>query len=498
MRRASLSLVLAFLVVLAGCGAPVADSADVDEPDVRADGAAADTEPTADGDSEQGSDDDRDERDEDEADELDDSSAGLEVRGGELPFDENRTFERVQELLEVEMRSPVVYVEEPLTTPRGAQRNPSSFYAVMNVSLPDPGDTGDEFGVGGVASAMNAVYVMPGDDADPAEVERVLVHELVHAAQFQQRVPQQFHDSVPPAHRGTTDADLASVSVMEAGAVYGSTAYTDEYDADVEPEGTLLERLYPDASPGTKLVWGPYYYGYQYVDERYDSPAEHWALYEDPPVTMRAVMAGDRGSETELEPFGVRLAAGDTDWRLADTDTKGAFVTKQVLGTELEAAESRDVANGWAYDRLARVGHDDVDLDGYAWSIRFETADDAEAFDAAVTDYLDSRATSVTVAGESIDGDVPVAERESATWYADGYAYALSSIDDRTTTILAGPDAFVESATAEAAGETDVRIVVEADPDDATHRIGSPTIDGLEVEPPATADPGGDVRGVTP
>ncbi|WP_255193834.1 hypothetical protein [Natronobeatus ordinarius] len=490
MRRASLSLVLAFLVVLAGCGAPVADSADVDEPDVRADGAAADAEPTADGNSEQGSDDDRDERAEDEADELDDSSAGLEVRGGELPFDENRTFERVQELLEVELRPPVVYVQEPLGTPRGVERNPSSFYAVMNVSLPDPDDTGDELGVGGVASAMNAVYVMPGDDADPAEVERVLVHELVHAAQFQQRVPQAFHDSVPSAHQGTTDADLASVSVMEAGAVYGSTAYTDAYDADVEPEGALLERLYPDASPGTKLVWGPYYYGYQYVDERYDSPAEHWALYEDPPVTMRAVMAGDRGSETELEPFGVRLAAGDTNWRLADTDTKGAFVTKQVLGTELEAAESRDVTSAWAYDRLVRASHDDVDLDGYAWSIRFETAEDAEAFDAAVTDYLDSRATSVTVDGESIDGDVPVAERETATWYADGYAYGLSSVDDRTVAILAGPDAFVESAAVESAGRSDVRVVVDPDRDERASSVAAPAVEPDGPVPAATAPRG--------
>ena len=509
MRPTLVPLIFALLVVLAGCAAPVADSSeradvagpDVDDDSVSETASTADDEPE-DGESSDGDDasdepdppgedpevpddpdDDADVPDGEEIDEVD----GLEVRGGELPFDENRTFDRVQELLEVELRPPVVYVQEPFATPRGVERNPSSFYAVMNVSLPDPDDTGDELGVGGVASAMNAVYVMPGDDADPAEVERVLVHELVHAAQFQQRVPQTFHDSVPSAHQGTTDADLAYVSVMEAGAVYGSSSYTDAYDADVEPEGELLERLYPNASSGTKLVWGPYYYGYQYADERYDSPAEHWDMYDDPPVTMRAVMEGDRGSEADLEPFGASLAARDTGWRLAETDTKGAFVTKQVLGTELEAAESRDVASAWTYDRLVRASHDDVALDGYAWSIRFETADDAEAFDAAVTEYLDSRAENVEIDGEGVDDDVPADERENATWHADGYAYALSSVDDRTVALLAGPDAFVESAAVESVGQSDVRVVVDADRDERASSIPAPAVGSV---PTATAPRG--------
>ena len=467
MMRGTVPIALAVLVVLAGCAAPVADPpgssspkavgtestvahADVGgTPVTDRDDAAVDGEETADP-------------------EYDGpSTTGLEVRGGDLPFEENRTFERVQDLLEVELRSPVVYVEEPLSTPRGVERNPSSFYAVMNVSLPDPDDAGDELGVGGAASPMNAVYVMPDDEADPEEIERVLVHELVHAAQFQERIPQAFEAAVPTAHRGTTDADLTYVSVMEAGAVYGSSAYTAAADVDVDPEGAVLERRYPEAAPGTRLVWGPYYYGYQYVDDRYDSAAAHWEMYDDPPVTMQGVMTGAPGSETDLEPFDARLAAGDTEWSLTEADTKGAFVAKLVLGTELETSESRAVVSGWEYDRLLRADHEGEDGDGYAWSLRFDRPDDAEAFEAAAVDYLEARATDTEVDGESIDGDVSTEVAPAVTWHAEDNAYALSSVDDRTVTILAGSEAFVEAATVEPAGSSDVRVVVDSDREDA-------------------------------
>lgn len=417
MNRVAVAAVLA-VVVLAGCVAPA-----VDAPGEPAEDETA--EPVVD---------DREE-------------PPLEVRGGTLPFEENRTLERVETMLEAELRPPVVYVEEQPDTSR-MPRDPTSFYAVMGIDRPDPADSDGELRVGGVASPMQAVYVMPEDDAPPAEIERVFVHELVHATQFQQDAPQRLRANVPDYHRGTTDADLARLSVMEGAAVYGSSVYTDRYDAPVEPEDELVERLYDGAAPGTKLVWGPYHHGHAYVDERFDDPADHWTLYDDPPVTMRGVLEGSPATDA-LEPFDARLSAADSGWERADADVMGEYVLRQVLETELETGRSADAASGWTYDRKLRAEHDEADLDGYAWSIRFEGADEADAFEAAAREYLTERSER-----ELTDGD--------AAWTDGPYAFSLESVDDRTVTIVAGNESFVTAATVDAAG-SDVRVDLEGD-----------------------------------
>lgn len=439
MRRIAVVAVVAILV-LAGCTAPALEEG-LD--DSVGDGTGAvDSDPDPDSD-------------------PDIEASTLEVRGGTLPFEENRTLERVETLLAVEIRPPVVYVEEPLERPRGP-RDPTSFEAVMGIDRPDPDDADGELRVGGVASPMQAVYVLPEDDASAAELERVFVHELVHVAQFQQDAPQRLRAAVPDAHRGTTDAELASLSVMEGAAVYGSAAYTERYDEPVEPEDEVVARLYDDAAPGTKLVWGPYHHGAAYVAERADEPADHWSLYDDPPVTMRGVLEGSPATDA-LEPFEATLSPADAGWVQTDSDVLGEYVLRQVLATELETDRSAEAARGWTYDRLLRVEHDDAALDGYAWTVRFEGADEADAFETAVRVTLAERHTSADGAGTD------------ATWTDEPYAFALESVDERTVAILAGSEAFVESASVDADGP-DVRVTLTETPaGPSTDRSETPT-----------------------
>ncbi|WP_312909019.1 hypothetical protein [Natronosalvus caseinilyticus] len=436
-RRMATAAVL-LSVVLAGCAAPMADTSGDGPPDDRA----------------------TDER-------------SLEVHG-DLPLDANTTFERVQALLAVDLRPPTVYVNEPIARLPRTVQDPSSFYAVMGIPAPDPDDGAEELRVGGVSSPMQAVYLLPEADASAAAIEQVLVHELVHTAQFQRGAPQRVQAEIPAEHRGTTDARLTVTSLIEGSAVYVSSAYVETYDLLVAPEDELLESLYPNANPGTRVAWGPYHHGGRYVEAAVDSPATHWSVYETPPVTMQEVRRGEpaiASGEAELEPFDIDVDTESASWERdpAGTDVVGSFVLEQVLASELVPDAARDAAAGWSYDRVRRFSSEgavagdgdsgDNRVDSYAWAIRFEDESNASLATDAMATALERRATSLEP-----ESGVDAANRTATTtrWRTETYAFSLERADDRTLVLFAGDEAFVESASLERISATgDVRITFD-------------------------------------
>ncbi|MCU4740405.1 hypothetical protein [Natronoglomus mannanivorans] len=327
--------------------------------------------------------------------------------------------------------------------------------------FPDSADVGGELTVGGAASPFSAVYVAPAEESSPAEIEQVLVHELVHAAQFQQRVPQQVRTEIPDDHRSTRDAELVITSMLEGGAVYGSSVYTERHGLAIDPEIEVLERLYPNASAGTKLVWGPYYYGGQYIDSVAADPDDHWKVYEEPPVTMRQVLHGE--GEPVLEPFEATLTSEDDNgsWEEIRQETMGEFVVRLVLETQLSTETSTDAASGWAYDRQLRVASDDESPDGHVWSVRFEDSANASTYATALASYLDARADSSEGTVSTVDdsnvsaADSNDSDVSNTTWYADEYAFTTATPDERTVALVGGPEAFVEAASVEATADGD-------------------------------------------
>lgn len=441
MNRRLLIVAVVAVVCLAGCAAPVANH-----------------EPTPTETAERGA----------TADEPDETE-GVDVRGGSLPFDGNRTYERIQAVLGTSFEPPVVYVEEPAGSSTDVYRNPASFLAVMGVGLPDPADSRDDLGVGGLTNQFGTVYVLPAEDAASGDIEATLAHEFVHVAQFERGVPRQARAEIPVEHRDTTDGMLAHRSTIEGAATYSASAYVERYDLGVAPEDAVLEDLYPNASSGTRMIWGPYFHGSRYVDERADSPADHWSVYDDPPVTMREVLHGGQASTTALEPFDVRVDSADANWESRGRDVMGEFVLRQVLGTELSDDRSADGAAGWEYDRRVDFANAEAPIDGYAWTIRFTDGANATAAEDALAAYLDSRAETATVAGRSVDGAVDDGNRTRAVWRTDEYAYSLVAVDERTVTVLAGAEAFVESATVESSDGA-VRVVVSSETGESASR----------------------------
>lgn len=437
--RRALVLAVALLAVFAGCTAPVADS--------QSEVADAETEsvPAAD-------------RDGASEPIEDDSNESLEVRTGSLPFDGNRTLDRLETVLDVGIDPPTVYVEEPVDRGDATYRDSSSFFAVMGVPLPDPNDI-ETFHVGGAAGQRQDVYVLPSENASDDEIEQVLAHELTHAAQFQRNATGRTFSSIPADHRDTTDAQYVYLSLLEGSAVYAASTYADAHLADVEPEGERLARAYANASEGTKLQWGPYYHGSAYVAERADSPADHWEVYDDPPYTMRQVMDADpetgTESETDLEAFEATVASDGSDWRAiavgtgtGDSDVFGAFVLRTVLETELAENRSEAAAAGWEYDRVRRFSSEEAAIDGYAWTVRAGDEANASTLEDAFAAYLASRSDEVAVDGAAIDGDPEPADRSDAVWFDGEYAFSLERLDDRTVAVIAGSPSFVGNASA--------------------------------------------------
>ncbi|MCU4752307.1 hypothetical protein OB919_09960 [Halobacteria archaeon AArc-curdl1] len=434
---------VALVVVLAGCAAPVADFQDTGQDDT--------------------------------VGEYEDPTLTVE---GELPVDANRTLERVETLLEVDIYPPTVYVEEPFRTSGPIGQDESSFYTVMGVGAFDPADVDGQLRVGGVASAMQAVYILPGENATAPEIEQVLVHEFVHTAQYQQNAPQRVLESMPPGHVGTTDGTLALTSLLEGGAVYVSSAYTERYDQPVDSERAVLSELYPNASPGTKLAWGPYYHGDRYVDAAVDSPATHWSVYDEPPVTMAQVLSGEPASASHsgdpISTFDLALETTNTTWQ-ADhgaTDVMGEFVLRTVLETELSAATSAEAAAGWQYDQLVPVETPNASATtGYTWAITFENDTTATTFEAATLQYLENRSEVAMVNGESLEAfeNSTASDDQNATWLTDEYAFAVDRPDERTIVLFAGTESFVDLEATTATDDGSVSITLEgADTDSGT------------------------------
>ncbi|USZ72958.1 hypothetical protein [Natronosalvus halobius] len=479
-RMATVAVLLS--VVLAGCAAPMADTDGVD-----------------------GS------TDEDHATD----ERALEVHG-DVPLDANATFERVQTLLAVDLRPPTVYVNDPIERPPRPVQDPSSFYAVMGIPAPDPADGAEELRVGGVSSPMQAVYLLPEVEASPAEIEQVFVHELVHTAQFQRGAPRRVRAEIPAKHRGTTDARLTVTSLVEGSAVYVSSAYVETYDLPVTPEDDLLESLYPNAGPGTRLAWGPYHHGGRYVAAAAESPATHWSVYETPPVTMQEVRRGEpaiASGEAELESFGIDIDAESAGWESdpAKTDVVGSFVLEQVLATELAPEVAREAAAGWSYDRVRRFSsegsvtgdgdNDGDEVDSYVWAIRFQDESNASLATDAMATALERRATSV----EAESGTDAVNRTATTTrWRTETYAFSLERTNDRTIVLFAGDETYVESASLEGVSATgDVQVAFDeqksmAASADSSRRLPS-SVSIETVGPavrPAPSSPGDTLLGV--
>jgi len=385
-RRAA-SVLLAALVVLAGCGASPGDDATPTNGTT-----VSGTTPTA---------------------STTTPPASVEVREGTLPVNATRVFERVRSVLGSDVGPPASVVVGNDSARTAAGTVPvRPFWRTVGVTVESP--TGPEpLAESGYTTGLGTVVVTPGDESNASSVRTVLAHEYVHYVQVASGDAERLRGDLPE----TTDGRFVARAVLEGVAVATTDAYLDRYRPETRPNEALYDRIavtYP-AGSAQRYANLQYLAGTDYATARLDTPADHTELYERPPRTGEQVLHGlAPGTEP---PRALSVTLTTDSYTEVGRDTLGEPFVRTVLAGAVDAETATRAATGWGNDTLVTVR--DGDAVGYAWTLRWDDA--ANASEAR-------NALAVTLA--SLSGDS-----------------RLTVVDDETLVVLIGDERFVEEAT---------------------------------------------------
>jgi hypothetical protein len=357
----------------------------------------------------------------------------VNVVGEGMPADANLTFARVNELLNTSVEEPStveIVSEEEATITSGQSQVPGPLQ-LLGVTYEQNGSPS----YAGLTSGPDTIKMNSGIFDDPYDTKTTLAHEYVHAVQFRKQVfgdVQYSYDISGPGPRH------ANTGTIEGAATYTMDVYAERYLEDPKSAtDARLEFLRTGNDSGYKFLIAPYAFGGRYFEERFDSPAELSAAYENPPKTTEALIHGYAPGEEP--PVDLSIDAEDGDWYdIGSSERVGELSTRIALDTELNYSTAVAGADGWGNDRLMEFLNDGNV--SYAWALRWDDAANATEFGDTFGTYLDERATE--------DGE---------TWVAtDGTAFRLVQTSDRTTVVLFGAEEFVRGASA--SGGTNVTV----------------------------------------
>lgn len=345
-----------------------------------------------------------------------DDDETVPVEGDRFPVNATRVFGRVETLLGVDAREPTVRLHtDPTSDPV-----PLSAFE-RQVGLTRNGSV-ESWPVSG-AGRTDAVALLFHDDvenASPALVELILVHEMVHTVQYQRGGG----DLPLPGEPADYPARVVQ-ALREGGAVYVTDVYARRYGIRYPGGRTpVAERAHRYR---TRPAWvldstGSYYFGARYFDRRLDSPADIWTVYADPPTTMEQVVHGRSAGPARPLSVTVDAPAGTVrrQGRQGETDVRA--VLRSGLSRETAAA----AAAGWGNDALVRI--DTADSTGFAWVLRWDDRAEADELEAGLETLVDRAAT---------PGDLEVVR-----------------VAPETVVLLAGAAAFVDATTVTGTNES--------------------------------------------
>lgn len=375
----------------------------------------------------------------------------VEVTGGELDVDPTALFQwTADELGEDVAETPSVQVTEVDESQFGTASG-RRFLRLLVFEEPDQQLQGgllafvNSFSTDVTVNAARLPAVRNGTTG--RTVEGLLVHEFTHVIQFQTPV---FARNQPLGFP-TSDRRHAWNAMAEGGAEFVADHYVE--DDRVREIGAVWN---DPTTPATyRLSMWDYYRGLGYARDRISDPADLWALYEDPPETTAAILRGETGGTP---------STGSVDLRLEDVESSddhlGAWFVEVALSRNLDPERARTVAEGWQWDQL--VDLEPANATGaprHVWVTEWRDADAADAFAAAMTDYLDDRW-----------------DRSGDVWTGvEDASFDVTRPGDRSVAVLVGPDAFLGSVDVVADG--DAYAVVE-DRTESTAPAVAPVADG--------------------
>jgi hypothetical protein len=307
-----------------------------------------------------------------------------------------------------------------------------------------------------------SVQIVYTDAASPGRIERTLAHEFVHVLQ-PEKLDSKLRESTTRRYRRTTDTKFAHRSVTEGTAVYFADEYANNYLGDAASHAAELQRKWSNMSIGLRSYWAPYYYGQEYVRERFESESNVEDIYADPPQTAEQVLYGYSPDEEPRRPLEIDAEATASEWNLITKDTKGELFIRHVMETELPRKSARRAASGWGNDRLftyyrgAKASH--------VWILRWDDIENASEFEAGFEKYLERRG-----------------ERTGRFWRDEGTAFGISKPSPETVAVVAGEPEFLNNVTVTATEPGDEISVTVRDAETEETESANRTRDGLLLD----------------
>lgn len=357
----------------------------------------------------------------------------VEVIGSPLSVSANETFVRTVMLTGEDAEPPTVSVNRVSSAAESTPSSSDAFHQLMGFE-----NTTWQSDVSGAAKG-STVTISYTDDASESQIAEVLAHEFAHLTQ-----PDGLQESLRARqgeYAATTDAALARESVVEGGAEFVSNTYAKRY---LSPSETNVDRLaneWETQKSGTRFVQAPYYRGFEYVDDRIQSPCDLHEVYRSPPLTTEQVLHGSEDRERPPSELSVQFASNDSSWDPTVEDTKGELFVQLTLLDRLSASRAERAAEGWKNDR--QITYYNGSKTGHAWILSWDGAENASEFEDALESYLTKRGSRV--------GDA---------WRDGNTRFRYERLDDDTVVLLAGDPGFVETTIAEKSDDT-VRLDTE-------------------------------------
>jgi hypothetical protein len=370
----------------------------------------------------------------DESRGVGETNSRVAVRGGTLPVNATRVYERVETVMRTNATAPASVRATNASAfygnASGTTTGTASGHARLEraLGLAQPLNRSRLVGPNGATVGYGTVAVYPGANATPASTEALLAHELAHYVQFRQGREAALAGTLTRPR--TTDAAFVRRAVLEGVAVAVETAYVRRHHPDTETGIERSERALDALPRGSALRYGQLAYvaGYEYVLAHADDPASATSVYADPPQTSEQVLHATRDQPVALS---VTVDAGDAGYRGGVADRLGEAFLRTALAnapTDTDAPNASTAAAGWGEDALVVLRRNGTTSN--AWVLRFDTARDA-------TDARDALAAVLDARGDRIPEDA------SPRWRLPDATAALHRPANRTLVLAAGTPGFV-------------------------------------------------------
>jgi hypothetical protein len=352
----------------------------------------------------------------------------ITITNGSLPdgVDPNRTFARVQSLLESDVRPQTVEIRNLSEWRQGLPRiaasplNRALGYENASVNWSQP--------TGVTRPTTGYVYIHPGN-GKAGQTDRVLAHEFVHTIQFRSGMLPWLNDLNQP--RVTSDLIVTRLALVEGGAVFVADAYTDRY-LDVRNNSAFVSDLYETRSPAYRNALARYYFGHQYIDRRIDSPSELESAYQNYPQTSEQLLHNETRDAEPPANLTLSTNTTDSDWQYQTNDTVGELSTRIHLSTELDRQRAADAAAGWGLDELRLYEHVRTQSRyGWAWVHRWDDESEADEARAALRDFASQRRDDSNLDFEA----VRVSDETTALVFGDQEFVDATTVDGSTANV---------------------------------------------------------------